>query len=393
VPDSPAVTDGDVTERRWIPFDGLRALLVMGVMAHHVEWNLGDTTPIFEAGWLPVDGFFVLSGFLITNALIREFDVRGTIDIAGFLARRLARLYPALLAVLAAIAVVALVADDRPFGDVWPSLASSASLGHNFNYRGVSPLLTEVGPFWSLGIEFQFYIVFPFVALGLLTAGASRRVWLTVLVAVIVVSATWRALLGVERFPDSYMWTHVRLDSITWGVLIAVAMYWGRLQGAPARVVRAVAAASLVALVWIYLNLGGFDARTYDWGITVAGLASAGVVAALLLLPTSTMARLFSWRPLVELGKRSYSAYLWHQLVFLFLVRHTSVGQRFRPDGDRDWLLGFGLAAVGYAVTFVLADLTYRFVEQPLLAWSRRWSAASRQSRPSVDSVGLPEVP
>jgi len=383
------VTDGDTTERRWVPFDGLRALLVIGVMAHHVEWDLGDTTPIFEAGWLPVDGFFVLSGFLITNALVREFDVRRTIDIAGFLARRLARLYPALLAVLAAIALVALVADDRPLDDVWPSLASAASLGHNFNYRGVSPLLTEVGPFWSLGIEFQFYIVFPFVALALLSARASRAVWVAFLLAVIVASATWRAALGVERFPDSYMWTHVRLDSITWGVLIALAICWGWLPHVPTRVVRVVAAVSVAALVWIYLNLGGFDARTYDWGITAAAVASAGVVTTLLALPGSSMARALSWRPLVELGKRSYSAYLWHQAVFLFLVRHTSIGQRFRPGGDRDWTLGLGLAVVGFAITFVMADLTYRFVEQPGLAWSHRWSAASRQARAQLDTVGL----
>jgi peptidoglycan/LPS O-acetylase OafA/YrhL len=378
MPDSPTVTDGDTTERRWVPFDGLRAILVMGVMAHHVEWDLGDTTPIFEAGWLPVDGFFVLSGFLITTALFREFDARRTIDVAGFLARRLARLYPALLTVLAAIAVVALVADNRPFDDVWPSLASAASIGHNFNYRSVSPLLTEVGPFWSLGIEFQFYIAFPFVALALLTARASRGLWVAFLLAVIVVSATWRAVLGVERFPDSYMWTHVRLDSIMWGVVLALATQWGWLRRTPDRIARVAVAASIAILVWTYVNLGGFDPRTYDWGITAAGVASAGVVGGLLLLPKSTMARTLSWRPLVELGKRSYSAYLWHQTVFLFLVRHTSIGQRFRPNGDRDWFLGVALAVVGYVITFVLADLTYRFVEQPVLASSRRWSAANR---------------
>ena len=360
--DSAAVTAG---ERRWIPFDGLRAVLVMAVMAHHVEWTLGDTTPIFEAGWLPVDGFFVLSGFLITNALLREFDTHRTIDVAGFLARRLARLYPALLVVLAAIAVVAMVADDRSLGDVWPSLASSASLGHNFNYRDVTPLLTEVGPFWSLGIEFQFYIVFPVCALALLSLGASRRVWIASLLAVIALSATWRGVLGVERFPDSYMWTPVRLDSITWGVLLALATQWGWLQRVPAAAFRIVGAISIVVLAWIYLTLGGFDAQTYDWGITVAGIASAGLVASLLLLPRSYTARVLSWRPLVELGKRSYSAYLWHQTVFLFLMRHTGSGPWSRP-------------IAGYVITFVLADLTYRFVEQPVLARSRRWSAANR---------------
>ena len=375
------MTDGGATEQRWLPFDGLRAILVLGVMAHHVEWDLGDTTPIFEAGWLPVDGFFVLSGFLITSALLREFGSRRSIDIAGFLARRLARLYPALLTVLAGIAVVALAADDRPFDDVWPSLASAASLGHNFNYRSVSPLLTEVGPFWSLGIEFQFYIVFPAVALGLLTMEVSRRVWVALLLGVVAVSATWRATLGVERFPDSYMWTHVRLDAITWGVLIALAMHWGVLQRVARRAVRAVAAASVAVLVWIYLNLGGFDARTYDWGIAAVALASAGVVASLLLVPRSAMANALAWRPLVELGKRSYSAYLWHQTVFLFLVRHSWIGESFRPDGDRDWAAGFALAVAGFAITFLLADLTYRFVERPVLGWSRRWSASNRVSR------------
>lgn len=372
MPDSRAVTNGDATGRRWIPFDGLRAILVMGVMAHHIEWALGDTTPIFEAGWLPVDGFFVLSGFLITHALLREFDDRGSVDIAGFLGRRLVRLYPALFVVLGAIALVALVADDRPFHDVWPSLASAASLGHNFNFRDVSPLLTEVGPFWSLGIEFQFYIVFPVVALGLLLVRAPKQAWIAMLVALIVVSASWRAALGVERFPDSYMWTHVRLDSIAWGVLIALAMHWGWLQRIPNRMVGLLAAASTAALLWIYRNLGGFDARTYVWGIALAGIASAGVVAALLVTPTSGMARVLSWRPLVEFGRRSYSAYLWHQTVFLFFVRHTAAGRRFGPGGDADPLVGVLLALAGFVVTFALADLTYRYVERPGLAWSRR---------------------
>jgi peptidoglycan/LPS O-acetylase OafA/YrhL len=370
MPDCALVVEpADTMQRRWIPFDGLRAVLVMAVMAHHVEWTLGDTTPIFEAGWLPVDGFFVLSGFLIANALLREFDARGTIDIAGFVARRLLRLYPALVTVLAVIGVLAVVADDRPFDDVWPSLASAASLGHNFNYRSVSPLLTEVGPYWSLGIELQFYVVFPIVALALLTVRASRRAWVVLLVAAIAMSATWRAALGVERFPDSYLWTHVRLDSITWGVLIALAAQWGLLGRIPPAAARAGAPAALAVLVGGYLTLGSFDARTYQWGITLAGIASAALVSSLLLAPRSAVSRIFAWRPLVWLGRRSYSAYLWHQTVFLFLMRHTASGPWSRP-------------IAGFIATFVLADLTYRFVEQPGLAWSRRWSVAHRTVSP-----------
>lgn len=186
-------------ERRWASFDGLRAILVLGVMAHHMEATFkGWVRPVFKAGWLPVDGFFVLSGFLITTALLREQAANGTIDVARYRVRRLARVYPALLVVLvvlAAIAGVAVTVDDRPFGDVLPSLASAASWGHSFDYRSVTPLLTEVGPFWSLSIELQFYVVFPVVAVGLLAVRAPRWLWFALLFTLITASATGRALL------------------------------------------------------------------------------------------------------------------------------------------------------------------------------------------------------
>lgn len=365
-------TDG----RRYQPFDGLRAILVMGVMAHHVEWTLGDTTPIFEAGWLPVDGFFVLSGFLISTALLREFANTGTIDIVNFLGRRFARLYPALLVVLGVIGVVAVVADGRPFADVWPSLASAASLGHNFNYRSVSPLLTEVGPLWSLGIEFQFYIVFPVIALALLALRAPRRVWVVLLLAAMAASATGRAMLGVERFPESYLWTPVRMDSLLGGVLLALARQWGWLDVIKPAAARAVAVISIGTLMALYLTLDGFDARTYDWGITLASLASTGLIGAVLLLPHSRLDALLSWRPLVGLGRRSYAAYLWHQAVFLFLMRHTDRGPWSRP-------------VVGFVATFVLADLTYRSVERPVLAWSGR---SLRTGRTAIVRTRLAEL-
>lgn len=337
----------------------------MAVMAHHVEWTLGDTTPIFVAGWLPVDGFFVLSGFLITDALLRQHERHGAIDIAGFLARRFARLYPALLVVLGAIAVVALVADERPWRDVWPSLASAASIGHNFNYRDVSPLLTEVGPFWSLGIEFQFYIVFPIVVVALIAWRASRPVWVGLLLVVIALSATGRAVLGVERFPDSYLWTHVRLDALMWGVLVALALRWRWLAAVPRSVARAAGTLAIVVLTALYFTMSAFDAATYDWGIALAAVTGAALVGYLLVAPDSWAATALSWRPLVALGRRSYSAYLWHQTVFLLLMRHTTSGAWTRP-------------IVGFAVTFALADLTYRFVEQPVLRRSLRWTASRR---------------
>jgi peptidoglycan/LPS O-acetylase OafA/YrhL len=350
----------DVAESRLTHLDGLRAVLVLAVMAHHIEATFkGWVQPVFKAGWLPVDGFFVLSGLLITTALLREHRERARIGVARFQFRRMARIYPALLVVLAAIAVVAVTIDRRPLGDVSPSLASAASWGHNFGYRSVSPLLTEVGPLWSLGVELQFYLVFPLVVAALLWLRTPRWVWVTLLAAVIASSASGRAQLGVARFPDSYLWTHVRLDSLMWGVLLAVALEWGWLQAVPRRAAQAVVVIASAVLVSLYLTSGALDPATYTWGITVAGVASAALVGFLLIRPDGALGAALRWSPLVALGRRSYSAYLWHQAVFMFLFRHTAAGPWARP-------------AIGFAVTFVLADLTYRFVERPTLAWARR---------------------
>src|SRR5262245_16922086 len=96
------------SEPRLDHFDGLRAVLVLAVIAHHMDATFkGWVQPVFKAGWLPVDGFFVLSGFLIMTALLREHRDRGTIDVPRYQFRRLARVYPALLVVLASVGVVA----------------------------------------------------------------------------------------------------------------------------------------------------------------------------------------------------------------------------------------------------------------------------------------------
>lgn len=343
-------------------FDGLRAVLVLAVMAHHVEASFkGSTAPVFKAGWLPVDGFFVLSGFLIASVLLREWSNTGALDIGRFLFRRLARLYPALLVVLVAIGGIAVRVDSRSFGATWPSLVSSASYLHNFNYLRISPLLTEVGPFWSLSIEVQFYVGFVLLASVLLASGASRPIWVGIVVAVAVTSATVRARLGVGHYPESYLGTSARLDSLMWGVLVALAFQWGWLVRVSIRLLRVVGPVAIAVLVWMYVSLHAFDVRTYDWGISVAGVASALLVMWLVRDDRSWCAGALAWRPLVAVGRRSYSAYLWHQAVFLFLARHTASGPWSRP-------------IVGFVVTFALADLTYRFVERPGVAWSRQFA-------------------
>ena len=351
-------------------------MLVLAVMAHHMEATFkGSTAPVFKAGWLPVDGFFVLSGYLITTVRFRELgpSVADRIALRRFLWRRLARLLPALAVVLAVIGIVAVNVDHRPFADVGPSLLSAASYVHNYNYLRISPLLTEVGPYWTVSVEMQFYVGFAVLALVLWRVRASHAVWVIVLVTIGVASATSRAALGVEHYPGSYLWTPARLDALMWGVLLALAARWGWLARLPRRAVAATATLAVGILVWMYLSLHAFDPRTYQWGIAVSGVASAIVVTWLIVDAASWAGRALSWPPLVALGRRSYSAYLWYQAVFLFLWHHTASGAWSRP-------------VVGFAATFVMADLTYRCVEQPAIDWSR-----SVRVPPAVHVVTRPE--
>ncbi len=359
-------------------FDGLRTVLVMGVMIHHLQWTLGHVDPLAVAGWLPVDGFFVLSGYLIATNLLSELDSAGSIRVGRFLARRLARLYPALLVVLAAIGVVSLLVDDRSWSATWPSLASSASYLHNFtnldglDVFGFGSMLFEVGPLWSLSIEFQFYVALPFVFIGLAAAGLPRRAWLGIVVATGVASAAWRTSSGIDGYPRSYLFTPMRLDSLMWGVALALLARSGALARVPVTSARVVGAGATLVLLALYFTASAYEPATYRWGITVAGLASAGLVGALVRDPDSIGSRLLSLAPLAALGRRSYSAYLWHQAVFLLLLHHAGLG-------------GWSFAVAGIALTWLLADVTYRLVERPVIVrsnrfWSERRLSARRRS-------------
>jgi len=334
--------------------DGLRTVLVTGVMLHHLEWTIGAAHPRFLAGWLPVDGFFVLSGYLIATNLLGELDATGSIAYGRFLWRRICRLYPALLVLLASVGLVSVLIDGRPFADTWPTLASAASYVHNLSYvRGwFEPLLPAAGPLWSLAIEFQFYVAVPLVLIGFARLRLPRAWWVIALAGVAVGSAAWRGTGGFGGFPRTYLFTPMRLDSLMCGVLIALA---GRhLARLPVAAVRVAAGAGTAGLVVMYLSLSAYEDATYRWGIAAAGLASAAVIVHLLGAPASVAARTLGRRPLAALGRRSYAAYLWHQLVFLLVRDHTD-------------LPTWATVLAALVVTWVVADASYRFVEVPLL--------------------------
>ena len=164
-----------------------------------------------------------------------------------------------------------------------------------------------------------------------------------------------------------------------WGVLLALAVEWGWLQLVPRRLAQTVVVAACAVLVALYLNSGALDAGTYRWGIAVAGVASAALVGFLVIRPDGTLAAALRWSPLVAARP---------PLVLGIPVAPGRLHVPVPAHGRGPWARPLS----GFAITFVLADLTYRFVERPTLAWARRRAAVTTASRPAIWASPLPET-
>ena len=369
--------------------DGLRALAVIAVLLYHAE------LPWIPGGFLGVEVFFVISGYLITALLLAEWRQHGRIDLKAFWLRRARRLLPALyllLVVTLAYAVVFLPEEVAGLqGDAISALGYVTNwyliLGHEsyFEAMGRPSLLKHL---WSLAVEEQFYLLWPPVlALGLgvgATRWRERRVLLVALAGA-AASALLMALLHRPEVDPSrvYFGTDTRAAGLLIGAALAFA--WAPWHKATPRGKTGYAAtrhpclaewrdrlrrrwgwttpllldvAGLVALGGLALaciRLGEFQPFLYRGGLATVALATAVVIMACAHPHTHFGASLLGWRPLWWIGVRSYGIYLWHWPVFIVT----------RPQIDVH-MDGWELLALRLALTVVLADLSYRYVETPI---------------------------
>jgi peptidoglycan/LPS O-acetylase OafA/YrhL len=340
-----------VTQRR-DDIDGLRAIAVLPVMLFH----LGVES--FGGGFVGVDVFFVISGFLITSIILPSLR-QGTFTLLDFYERRCRRLFPALFTVLAASTVAAVCLlmpyDLQKFGE---SLAASIGFASNFVFASqvgyfddraiTKPLLHT----WSLAVEEQFYIVYPFILALALRYVPSRLTavlaGLALLSLAFSVEAVWNARDG------AYYYLHVRGFELLLGALVAAAAL-PKLRSAALT-----NAASVAGLAMITAAVFLFDANTPFPGVAAllpclgtavllhAGADGVGAVQKLLGTPV-----------LVAIGRISYPIYLWHWPLIVFTAY---VAMRLPT--------AFEQAAIVLA-TLVLAALTWRFIERPFQ--TRRW--------------------
>jgi peptidoglycan/LPS O-acetylase OafA/YrhL len=363
--DEAGTAPGDRTFRPDV--EGLRAVAIAVVVLYHAGF------PGLGGGYVGVDVFFVISGFVITGLLLRERAATGHTSILGFYARRCRRILPAAtLVLLVTVAATYLVlgsvsgnstADAARWAAVFLSNFHFTSLGANyFTAQGLpSPLQN----YWSLSVEEQFYIVFPTFFLVVMRArgGALPRQRLAVALGAIIGASYVLSIVLTRTHPNAaYFSPFTRAWELALGALVAVGTTW--LKRVPRDVAAVMTWGGLAAIAGSVL---AFKNHTPYPGslVAVPVVGSALVIAGGVAVPRSGAERVLGLAPFRWLGKRSYSLYLWHWPVLVIAVEYS--GKSRLPLRD-------SLALV--LVAIVLSMASYRWVEGPV----RHWRLPSRQT-------------
>ncbi len=372
-------SDVHTPRQTYIPgLDGLRALAVIAVLLYHAD------LPWAPGGFLGVDVFFVLSGYLITTLLRSEWEARGQVSLGAFWGRRARRLLPALALLLVAVLAFASlflhgeVAGWR--GDILAALGYAMNwyliYGHKSYFEAVGRL-SPLQHLWSLAVEEQFYLVWPL----LFVAGMRvLRRW-GMLLATLAGAAASTALMVAWYNPAAdpsrlYYGTDTRATALLLGAALALIVSTGhRVPGTrfPAWVLDTIGLAALICLIVCMVRLGAYGPFLYRGGFALVALAAVAVIAAVahphtLMLPALLRGRVLRW-----VGVRSYGIYLWHWPVFVVTRPHLDVP-----------LDGTPLLLLRFALTVGLATLSYRFIEAPVRngALLRAWQAMREVNGP-----------
>jgi peptidoglycan/LPS O-acetylase OafA/YrhL len=342
--------------------DGVRGLAILFVLLSHVQ-----SLP-FGGGFIGVDLFFVLSGFLITTLLLEERRETGTVSLKAFYVRRALRLLPALVAMLAAMVVLVAVF-DAPGEAANARTSAVMTLLYSSNWFMAYKAFPYPGLFatWSLSVEEQFYLVWPLLLITLMKLKFPPRGMVAVVAAGMLLSAGLRALLWktTGSFERVFFGSDTHADGLLAGSLAGLLLSQGWVP--PSRLLKLAAHVVLGVLI-LFLYWGWLaDDYVLAGGLFILNLGMTALVVALVRDPGPLLLGFFEFGPLAWLGRISYGVYLWHMVLFGW-------------SGRVPLLKRAGSWPLTIALTIAVAALSFYLLERPLLRLKRRFSRVSPQS-------------
>jgi peptidoglycan/LPS O-acetylase OafA/YrhL len=356
----------------------MRAVFVLGVIAFHLWADTEHWT--IDPGSVGVVGFFALSGYLITGLLIKEHDTTGRVHMPNFYARRALRLLPALCLFLGVWFLVDLLFANGQFLSTVPSSHSpgspvspitglesvSAALLYVTNWLNVEPHwhlwdgYSPIGHLWTLAVEEQFYVIWAPVMLLLLRLRRHKATLLAATIAVIALAEP--VFLSSSGFNRVYFGTDTRCAALFCGALCA---FIGSIDGwrslRRSRWAPMLGSTIVGVICWsAYALRQEGDRGLWNTGLILCSVACALGVVFVVERPEGTAGRFLSSGPLVAIGKRSYALYLWSYVLNTWL----------RDTGFFESFLVVGLS-------FLAAEISYRFVELPALRYKHHFTTAT----------------
>ena len=351
--------------------DGVRALAVLAVLAFH------ESLPWIPGGFLGVDVFFVLSGFLITDLLAARYRRHGSIGLGGFYQRRARRLLPALALMLVTVTAAVTLLDPGQRASLRPALLGAVTYTSNWWQAFThASYFTEYGPppvfqhLWSLAVEEQFYLIWPLILTLVLIAVRRPGIraacaWGGALASALVMLALYTPGSDPSLV---YYGTDTHASALMIGSALALTWPLAKVAATAGRALRFLdlaGGAGIVVLAWAMWHLSGPDSFVYPYGLVLAALASGALILA--AAAPGRIGGALSWLPLRWLGIRSYGIYLWHWPVIALTIGIAPRAGDTATARLIDLVVPVGLAAV-----------SWHWLEQPILRNGLRAELAQR---------------
>jgi peptidoglycan/LPS O-acetylase OafA/YrhL len=363
--------------------DGLRAVAVTLVVLFHL------TPGALPGGYIGVDIFFVISGFLITSLLVDEKRRTGRIALGAFWARRARRLLPALAIVVLVCSSIAWLIGGDVLVNIGRQLLGAATFSYNWIAIAAGSTYFDAGTpelfrnLWSLAVEEQFYLIWPLLVLALLLLKKKR--WMTPPVIAIAVASS-AAMVALSLAGADATRLYYGTDTHAFGLAIGAAIAVVGLPAEPRRAARiAVPVAGLIAvlgLLWLSWTLVEGSGFVFQGGLILVAVLS-GITVFAAAMPHSWFGAALEVVPVRWVGQRSYGIYLWHWPVFVLLTAAL--------PGWANGPLAWGLGGIALAATLVAATVSYRWIEQPVRrigyrrlvgAWTAGWRGGVPRALP-----------